>query len=104
VLDSLVTNPDRAQALVKIKAIYGAVAQDAELKRLLPNLANDVKLDPDDKEAIGASLQRIKDNNGAFQDYRLILGELRRQVINLIPTDPRPNDAFQKILKQAGGQ
>jgi hypothetical protein len=104
VLDNLVTNPNQAQALAKIKAIYGAVAQDAELKRRLSTLADDVKLDSGDKEAIATALQRIKQNTGTFQDYRLILGELRRQVVNLIPTDPRPNDAFQKILKQVGEQ
>lgn len=96
----IITDSDQNKSLAKMKAIYDAAALDPDLKGQLNILTQDEDLEDRDKEAIGDALTKIKENRGDFAAYRLVLGYLRRQVINLIPTDPRPNKAFQEILKQ----
>jgi len=88
----------KTKQLDKMKAIYNQVADNPTLAPMLTTISTGKGIQPRQRQKIEDSLKNASENNGSFDDYQRILGNLRRVVVALVNKDPRPNEEFQKIL------
>ncbi|MGH9929415.1 MAG: hypothetical protein ACREA9_09310, partial [Pyrinomonadaceae bacterium] len=88
-----------ALTMAKGKAAFAAVKLEPTLSPLLPTLATRNGVQPSLKALIEGSLSKIDADTATSDDYHLILLQLNGVVTDLIPTDPRPNERLNTILK-----
>jgi|GEM_PF-5743179 len=91
-------NADQAKWLEKMKSVFDKIVDNPILTPLLPTISTGKGIQPAQKEKIEESLKKAREGNGTFDDYSRVLGNLRRVVVNMINTDPAPNDELQKLL------
>lgn len=90
---------DQSNVLAKMKKIYEEVEADPTLSPLLDKLAEGRGIQPTQSARIRDSLSKIKEGTATFTDYQRILLQLNRAVVDIMPTDPTPNEQYQKILE-----
>lgn len=90
---------DQNNVLQKIKKIYEEVEADPALSPFLDQLAEGRGIQPSQQARIQDSLSKIRNGTATFTDYQRILLLLNRAVVEVMPTDPRPNEQYQKILE-----
>lgn len=90
---------DQSNVLQKMKKIYDEVEANPTLSPFLDQLAEGRGIQPSQSARIKESLSKIKGGTATFTDYQRILLLLNSAVVDVMPTDPRPNEQYQKILE-----
>src|SRR5882724_3695543 len=93
---------DQQKLLDKMKAIFKDVNDSSILEPLLPEISKSSPgrtLSEALTQKIERSLSNAKANNATFEDYQLVLGNLRRVVVEMVDNDTRPNNELHRILE-----
>jgi hypothetical protein len=91
----------QAKLLAKMKALFAKVLDNPILTPVLPEISKGtprLRIGAAQKQRIEDSLKKARDNTADFRDYQRVLLSLRAYVVDIVETDPRPSDEFQKIL------
>lgn len=86
----------------KLKTVFVKVSENPILRPILPKIAESRPgntLSDSQKQRIAGSLQNALENKGDFDDYLRVLQNLRGLVVDMLPTNPAPNDEFRKLLE-----
>lgn len=93
---------EQKQLLDKMKAIFADINSSSILEPLLPEISKSSPgrtLSEALTQRIQTSLSNAKANNGSFEDYQIVLGNLRRLVVEMVDKDPIPNNELRRILE-----